>query len=39
MNKENTFNDSFTLRNTDFSDKHRQILLNACDRHAEIFVE
>lgn len=39
MNKENTFNDLFTLRNTDFSDKHRQILLNACNRYTEIFVE
>lgn len=39
MNSQNVFDESFTLRNSKFSDIHRKSMLDASDNFKEIFVE
>lgn len=39
MNKKNTFDSSFTLRNPNFSTDQRTIMLDACAMYGELFVE
>ena len=39
MRKENTFSAEYTLRNKDFSEKHRANMLKNCAEFEEIFVE
>lgn len=39
MKKENTFDETFTLRNPDFSEAQREIMLNACEKYKKIYVE
>lgn len=39
MNAENTFDESFTLRNRDFSEKQRRQMFETCDKQGELFVE
>lgn len=39
MNDENTFDESFTLRNRDFSEKQRRQMFETCDKQGELFVE
>jgi Acetyltransferase (isoleucine patch superfamily) len=39
MGVENTFAADFTLRNADFSDFHKQKMLDACQKYGQAFVE
>lgn len=39
MNSQNVFDESFTLRNSEFSDIHRKSMLSASNNFKEIFVE
>ncbi|MDR0829363.1 MAG: acyltransferase [Prevotellaceae bacterium] len=38
-NEKNTFSEEYTLRNKDFSEKHKMELLKSCEKYKEIFVE
>lgn len=39
MLKENLFDESFTLRNAEFSEKQKEILVVACGKYGTIYVE
>lgn len=39
MNDDNTFDDSFTLRNPQFGDEQRQTLVDGCRKHGKIYVK
>ena len=39
MNNEITFDGLFALCNSGFLDRHRRVLLDACDKYREVFVE
>lgn len=39
MNDDNTFDDSFTLRNPQFGDEQRQALVDGCIKHGIIYVK
>ena len=39
MNDENMFDNSFTLRNPQFGDEHRQALVDGCRKHGKIYVK
>lgn len=39
MNPDNVFDDQFTLRNPDFDEKQKNILVESCQKHGCIFVK
>lgn len=39
MNAGNIFGSDFTLRNPDFSDNHKQQMIDACEKYGQSFVE
>ena len=39
MKGENTFDESFTLRNPSFGPGHRKRLVEACDKYGQIYIE
>jgi len=39
MNSNNTFGEEYTLRNSGFSDIHRESLIKACNTYGQIFVK
>ena len=39
MNNDNTFDDTYTLRNPQFGDTQRQALVNGCKKYGNIFVK
>ena len=39
MNNENVFNADYTLRNSDFSEKHKKEMIEACKKYGQAFVE
>lgn len=38
MNNDNTFDDTYTLRNPQFGDTQRQVLVDGCRKHGQIYV-
>lgn len=38
MSNDNTFDDTYTLRNPQFGDTHRQALIDGCRKHGQIYV-
>lgn len=39
MNSDNAFGYDYTLRNPNFSDEHKRIMVEACEKYGEAFVE
>lgn len=39
MNSENVFDENYTLRNVHFGSVERQAMMDACEKHGQVFVE